>query len=232
MKESELLKNQIRAKDSRKVGFYRELRVGDIIFCQGTRATVGKIYVQYTDTRDCDIEFEDKMGMYRHWKSWADGGYVLYVDKINQYYRKDTGTYLVPVCVLENDSDLFDEVMEMISKDWVLEFYKEDKDGIEGFEVDAYSLTNIESGTAGIVPILDSKAGIEHLAELQHQFVKDVCPVVSYDAYLGSENLQKMVDYSIQVPQNWIYKETDVTDYIALRYNKGNNTLEFVVVKE
>lgn len=83
----------------------RKLREGDIIICQGTRATIGKVLYQscYIDTTHkmiyekyhksnperyshsedktyIDIEFTDTYGNYRHWKSELDGGLIIFME--------------------------------------------------------------------------------------------------------------------------------------------------------
>ena len=78
---------------------FQPLRVGDTIICKGIKAVVGEILFQDAYSGDYtpgmpkregyyDIEFKDREGKYRHWKSSLDGGYVdLYMqaDTLEEY---------------------------------------------------------------------------------------------------------------------------------------------------
>ena len=58
---------------------HKELEPGDIIVCQGIKATISSITFQeyWGDDEGFYSEFIDTNGIYRNWKQWTDGGYVL-----------------------------------------------------------------------------------------------------------------------------------------------------------
>ena len=95
----------------------RRLHVGDIIVCKGSKITIGKVLSQDAfsghsghpglSTREqgyYDIEFEDKKGKYRHWKSYEDGGYVnLYPDyRSLEMYSKAMDNILTCITSIRN----------------------------------------------------------------------------------------------------------------------------------
>lgn len=62
----------------------KELEPGDMVVCQGIKATIKEIKYQFYDERNdfgtgelFDVEFIDTNGSYRSWKSQWDGGYVI-----------------------------------------------------------------------------------------------------------------------------------------------------------
>lgn len=57
----------------------RQLQVGDIVVCQGIKATIAEIAFQepYEWRNSWYLEFKDTDGEYRSWKQEYDGGYAL-----------------------------------------------------------------------------------------------------------------------------------------------------------
>ena len=208
--------------------FTRDLRVGDIIYCQGTRATISEILTQHTDSKYCDIEFKDKYGRYRHWQSWSDGGSVKYRNKVERWYVERFGMYLVPIDEVENDEELLNDVLRLMSTGWVVE--RAGSCELEGFEGNAYHIMNIERSTSGIKLVSKVPDAMKRLAELMADYGKKACDRIPYDVYLGSELYQSMVDYCISIPRNYIHDGMRQPDWIGLIYNKADNCLEFVAV--
>lgn len=72
----------------------RKLLVGDTIKCKGVESVIGKILSQSTFIGSSslnqegyyDIEFEDKNGVYRSWKSYLDGGTVILNPNAENYH--------------------------------------------------------------------------------------------------------------------------------------------------
>lgn len=86
----------------------RSLEVGDTIVCKGVKATIKEIisqdaYIPSGESGYCiDIEFRDTNGKYRNWKSYIDGGSVVYKkDNINilrEATKSPLGYYYDPYC--------------------------------------------------------------------------------------------------------------------------------------
>ena len=88
----------------------RKLKEGDIIRCQSKAVMIRRIayqdcyrdfsYKNYggEDKSYIDIEFEDSMGCYHHWKSNLDGGTVEYQDIKNDNFSEATEN-AVAVCL-------------------------------------------------------------------------------------------------------------------------------------
>lgn len=79
--------------------YKRKLVSGDTIVSMGVSVVIREVLSQdlyndeYDDSRSyVDIEFLDSKGMYRHWKSSLDGGYVRYFDDGNVYNELSDGT--------------------------------------------------------------------------------------------------------------------------------------------
>ena len=55
------------------------LEVGDTVVCKGIRATIASITFQeyWGDKEGFHTEFTDTNGIYRSWKQWTDGGYII-----------------------------------------------------------------------------------------------------------------------------------------------------------
>ena len=54
------------------------LEAGDIVVCQGIQATISEItFQEYWEGEGFYAEFRDTNGIYRNWKQWVDGGYVI-----------------------------------------------------------------------------------------------------------------------------------------------------------
>lgn len=68
-----------------------EISIGDTIVCRGIHATIAKLYYTFrsvelnleTDeyAKCYDVEFVDTNGNYRHWKSYFDGGHIIYKER-------------------------------------------------------------------------------------------------------------------------------------------------------
>lgn len=210
--------------------FTRDLRVGDIIYCQGMRDTISEILSQHTDSKYCDIEYKDKYGRYRHWQSWEDGGSVKYRNKVERWYSEKFGMYLVPIDEVESDEELLNDVLRLMSTGWVAE--KASKSELEGFEKDSYHLINIEKSTNGIILASKVPDAMKKLSELMADYGKKACDRIPYDVYLGSDLYQSMIDYCISIPRNYVHADYEQSDWIGLIYNRADNCLELVAVEQ
>ena len=68
-----------------------EISIGDTIICKGIHSTIAKLYYSFRCVewhhekkefvKYYDVEFEDTNGIYRHWKSYFDGGCIKYKEE-------------------------------------------------------------------------------------------------------------------------------------------------------
>lgn len=62
-----------------------KVKIGSIINCQGITSEIKELYYsdRYVTLKDdeyqifYDVEFKDTNGIYRHWKSYFDGGKIV-----------------------------------------------------------------------------------------------------------------------------------------------------------
>ena len=57
----------------------KELEAGDVVVCKGIQAEIAEITFQeyWGEKEGFYTEFRDTKGIYRNWKQWTDGGYVI-----------------------------------------------------------------------------------------------------------------------------------------------------------
>jgi len=128
----------------------REVRVGDIIKCQGMEVKIASISsIDYSKTKgyinEVRIEFTDVDGIYRSWVSDVDGGEVILDSEnlglskalLQSYYSSYTGRYLIPyesanvdntlamLCLIENGY-AFTSYIDDGEKYYILYSLKED----------------------------------------------------------------------------------------------------------
>lgn len=177
----------------------RSLEVGDTIVCKGVKATIKEIisqdaYIPSGESGYCiDIEFRDTNGKYRNWKSYIDGGSVVYKkDNINilrEATKSPLGYYYDPYCgrfgipLKEVDAEKTDVIISLIRNGFAMTMYEESDNEL------SYVLFSLEDDSAGYSNINKCK---DLLTSVIQRFNCKYFSKVSFDNY--NESVQSIID--------------------------------------